>query len=389
MFRVRRRGTTRTTSLVLLAVLTASWLFLPTSVSASSIAVTQKQISDLSAALSRQEIRSEVTSNQYDAEMGDLASINTNIVNLQSQEAQKRAAAKATSKKLVVAVVRAYVLGAVGTQGLSLFNQNVTKADATKVYQDQVIGNLNKLVKTYEREQTSLQNTVAKVAAQRAKAQHATYELKGLLEQNIQLQNATQATLDTVTARLKGEIITYEISAGVTAAKANSTAGEEQAIAAASAVGGQSAANEVIDAIQAAIATPTIAQVGSSAQGDKAVQYAKSQIGVPYVWGGESAGVGFDCSGLVQWAWARAGITIPRTTESQYPDMIHVTLTQLQPGDLLFYYNLDGDHVVDHVVMYVGSGPWGVDTTIAAAHSGTTVSLAPLFTSGLIGAARP
>jgi cell wall-associated NlpC family hydrolase len=374
---------------VLLAVLTASWLFLPTSVSASSIAVTQKQISDLSAALSRQEIRSEVTSNQYDAEMGDLASINTNIVNLQSQEAQKRAAAKATSKKLVVAVVRAYVLGAVGTQGLSLFNQNVTKADATKVYQDQVIGNLNKLVKTYEREQTSLQNTVAKVAAQRAKAQHATYELKGLLEQNIQLQNATQATLDTVTARLKGEIITYEISAGVTAAKANSTAGEEQAIAAASAVGGQSAANEVIDAIQAAIATPTIAQVGSSAQGDKAVQYAKSQIGVPYVWGGESAGVGFDCSGLVQWAWARAGITIPRTTESQYPDMIHVTLTQLQPGDLLFYYNLDGDHVVDHVVMYVGSGPWGVDTTIAAAHSGTTVSLAPLFTSGLIGAARP
>ena len=389
MFRVRRRGTTRTTSLVLLAVLTASWLFLPTSVSASSIAVTQKQISDLSAALSRQEIRSEVTSNQYDAEMGDLASINTNIVNLQSQEAQKRAAAKATSKKLVVAVVRAYVLGAVGTQGLSLFNQNVTKADATKVYQDQVIGNLNKLVNTYEREQTSLQNTVAKVAAQRAKAQHATYELKGLLEQNIQLQNATQATLDTVTARLKGEIITYEISAGVTAAKANNTAGEEQAIAAASAVGGQSAANEVIDAIQAAIATPTIAEVGSSAQGDKAVQYAKSQIGVPYVWGGESAGVGFDCSGLVQWAWASAGITIPRTTESQYPDMIHVTLTQLQPGDLLFYYNLDGDHVVDHVVMYVGSGPWGVDTTIAAAHSGTTVSLAPLFTSGLIGAARP
>ena len=389
MFRVRRRGTTRTTPLVLLAVLTASWLFLPTSASASSIAVTQKQISDLSAALSRQEMRSEVTSNQYDAEKGNLASINTNIVNLQTQEAQKRAAAKATSKKLVVAVVRAYVLGAAGTQGLSLFNQNVTKADATKVYQDRVIGNLNTLVKTYEREQTSLQNTVAKVAAQRAKAQHATYELKGLLEQNIQLQNATQATLDTVTARLKGEIITYEISAGVTAAKANNTAGEEQAIAAASAVGGQSAANEVIDAIQAAIATPTIAEVGSSAQGDKAVQYAKSQIGVPYVWGGETAGVGFDCSGLVQWAWAKAGITIPRTTESQYPDMIHVTFTELQPGDLLFYYNLDGDHVVDHVVMYVGSGPWGVDTTIAAAHSGTTVALAPLFTSGLYGAARP
>jgi len=389
MFRVRRRGTTRTTPLVLLAVLTAAELFLPTSAGASSIAVTQKQIADLSAALSRQEMRSESTANQYDAEVGTLSSINVNIGKFQGEESAKRAAAAATSKKLVVAVVRAYVLGADDTQNLTLFNQNVTRSDATKVYQDRVIGNLNKLESTYQRQKKSLQNTVAKVAGQRAKAQHATYELKGLLEQNIQLQNATQATLDTVTARLKTQIISYEIEAGVTAAHAKNTAGEEQAIAAASAVGGQSAANEVIDAIQAAIATPTIAVVGSSAQGNAAVAYAKSQIGVPYVWGGETARVGFDCSGLVQWAWGKAGISIPRTTETQYPNMIHVTLTQLQPGDLLFYYNLDGDNLVDHVVMYVGSGPWGVDTTIAAAHSGTTVALAPLFTAGLIGAARP
>jgi cell wall-associated NlpC family hydrolase len=378
---------------VLLAVLTASWLLLPTSAGASSIAVTQKQIADLSAALSRQENKSEITSNEYDAEKADLVSINANIITFQSQEAKKRAAAKVTSKKLVVAVVRAYVLGAASAQSISLFNQNVTRSDATKVYQDQVIGNLNKLVNTYEREKKSLQNTVAKVAAQRAKAQHATFELKGLLEENIQTQNATQATLATVKGRLTGEIINYEITAGVAAAKANDTAGEEQAIAAASAVGGQNAANEVIDAIQAAIAarstTPTIAEVGSTAQGNKAVEYAEHEIGVPYVWGGETAGVGFDCSGLVQWAWAKAGISIPRTTEEQYPNMLHVTLTQLQPGDLLFYYNLDGDHEIDHVVMYVGSGPWGVDTTIAAAHTGTDVALAPLFTAGLYGAARP
>jgi cell wall-associated NlpC family hydrolase len=374
---------------VLLAVLTASALVTPTSAGASSIAVTQKQISDLSAALSRQEMRSETTANQYDAEMGTLSSISTNIGKFQLQESQKRAAAGVTSKKLAVAVVRAYVLGASGLQSLPLFNQNVTRSDATKVYQDRVIGNLNTLVSTFEREKKSLQNTVAKVAGQRAKAQHATYELKGLLEENIQLENDTQATLDTVKGRLTGEIINYEITAGVAAAKAKNTAGEEQAIAAATAVGGQNAANEVIDAEQAAIATPTIAEVGSSAQGNAAVAYAEHQIGVPYVWGGETPGVGFDCSGLVQWAWAKAGISIPRTTESQYPAMLHVTLSQLQPGDLLFYFNLDGDNLVDHVVMYVGSGPWGTDTTIAAAHSGTTVAYAPFFSAGFIGAARP
>lgn len=289
----------------------------------------------------------------------------------------------------MVDVVRAFVLSSAESQILQLFNQNVTRSDAGKVYQNIVIGDLNQLEAKYEREKVSLQSTVAKVAAQRAKAENATHQMKVLLEENIELQDQTQATLATVTAEYRSEIINYEISAGVAAARDKNTAGEEQAIAAASAVGGQSAANQVIEAEQQAIATPTIAEVAGTAQGLAAVKYAESQIGVPYVWGGETPGVGFDCSGLVQWAWGKAGISIPRTTETQWPDMVHVLLTDLQPGDLLYYFNLDGDNEVDHVVMYVGSGPWGIDTTIAAAHTGTDVALAPLFTAGLIGAAHP
>jgi cell wall-associated NlpC family hydrolase len=389
MLCVRRRGTTKTTPLVVLAALSVAWLLVPARAEAGSIATTQKQIADLSAALNRQDQRSEISSNEYDQDKANLASINANIVSLQSKEVGKRAAIAATSKKLVVAVVRAYVLGAAEDQILQLFNQNVTKSDAAKLYQNIVADDLDQLKATYARQQASLQSTVAKVAAQRAKAQHATYEMKSLLDENIALENQTRATLDTVTARLKSEIINFEIQAGISAAKDKNAAGEEQAIAAASAVGGQSAANLVIEAIQQAVTTVTIAEVAGTAQGERAVADAEREIGVPYVWGGETPGVGFDCSGLVQWAWSQAGISIPRTTETQWPDMLHVALTDLQPGDLLFYYNLDGDHEVDHVVMYVGSGPWGVDTTIAAAHTGTDVALAPLFTAGLIGAARP
>jgi cell wall-associated NlpC family hydrolase len=64
-------------------------------------------------------------------------------------------------------------------------------------------------------------------------------------------------------------------------------------------------------------------------------------------------------------------------------------MNNLQPGDLIFYYNLDGDNAVDHVIMYVGSGPWGSSTIIQAAHSGTNIAYSPLWTFGLIGAARP
>jgi cell wall-associated NlpC family hydrolase len=234
-----------------------------------------------------------------------------------------------------------------------------------------------------------LANQRARVASQRVKAQQQTDAIKGLLESEVALQNQTSAELASVTAQYRVQIINYEITQGVIAAKDHNTAAEEQAVTAASAVGGQNAANQVIEAETEAIAQPTIAEVAGTAQGEAAVKAAESQIGVPYVWGGETPGVGFDCSGLVQWAWGKVGISIPRTTETQWPDMLHVALTDLQPGDLLFYYNLDGDSEVDHVVMYVGSGPWGVDTTIAAAHTGTNVALAPLFTAGLYGAARP
>ncbi|HVB19586.1 MAG TPA: NlpC/P60 family protein [Acidimicrobiales bacterium] len=389
MFLVRRRGTTRTPPLVVLAASLVALLTTPLGAGAQTIKQTQGQIAALSAELSQQEKTSEITANQYDADKANLVVINASIVRLQAAEVAKRTSIATTSAKLVVATVRAYVLGAADAQILSLFNQKVTSSDARTVYEDQVIGDLNQLRHTYEAQKKSLDHTIAQLAQQRIAKIRQTNNMQSLLAANIALQNRTQATLQTVTSRLKGEIINYEIQAGVAAAKAHNQDGETQAINAASVVGGQAAANQVISAIQAAIAVPAIAEIAGSKQGLAAVAYAKSQIGVPYVWGGETPHVGFDCSGLVQWAWARAGIAIPRTTSTQWPAMHHVILTQLQPGDLLFYYNLDGDRTVDHVVMYVGSGPWGVNTTIAAAHSGTNVSLAPLFTSGLIGAARP
>ena len=74
---------------------------------------------------------------------------------------------------------------------------------------------------------------------------------------------------------------------------------------------------------------------------------------------------------------------------AQYAALPHVPLNSLEPGDLLFYFNLDGDNTIDHVVMYVGSGPDGLQTVVQAPESGSSVSYAPVFTAGLVGAARP
>jgi len=369
--------------------LTISPIATASNADAGTIAQTEVEIAILSTRLSHLSQAGETSANAYDAAKERVARIDRRIGALEVQKVLARHAIATTTNLLSAAVVRAYVLGAYQLQTPSVFDQTATQQAARQVYEYLVAADLRRLQRAYQSQLTSLQSTLVEIDHQRSDARRTTIVMRSLLAQNNRNEAATRATLDSMTQSVKSRIVTNEVQLGVAAARRHDVAGEIQAVTAASSVGGQDAANRVTAAIQAATPAPAITQVPASAKGLAAVKFAESQLGVPYVWGGESPGVGFDCSGLVQWAWAKVGVTIPRTTESQWPALEHVPLTSLQPGDLLYYFNLDGDHLVDHLVMYVGSGPFGASTVIAAAHSGTTVSYAPIFTAGLIGAARP
>ncbi len=128
--------------------------------------------------------------------------------------------------------------------------------------------------------------------------------------------------------------------------------------------------------------TPPVAGGGSGAV---AVRAAESQLGVPYEWGGATPGVGFDCSGLTMWSWAQAGVSLAHGATEQYYEIQHVSMSELRPGDLIFYGNAS---YLYHVVMYVGSGPYGADTVIQAEQTGTNVMYTPI-PSGAYGAGQP
>lgn len=101
--------------------------------------------------------------------------------------------------------------------------------------------------------------------------------------------------------------------------------------------------------------------------GAKIVADAKKYLGVPYVWGGTTPS-GFDCSGLTFYVMRENGISIPRTSETQYNAGTYVSRSNLQPGDLVFFENTYREGI-SHVGIYVGNGQF-----IHAASSGVIIS---------------
>ncbi|MBU6532673.1 C40 family peptidase [Streptomyces mayonensis] len=98
--------------------------------------------------------------------------------------------------------------------------------------------------------------------------------------------------------------------------------------------------------------SPESSAPGSSngTKAEKALAFAQAQIGKPYVWGATGPG-SYDCSGLTQGAWKAAGVTLPRTTYDQVNAGTTVSVSQAQPGDLVFFYD-----DISHVGLYIGDG---------------------------------
>lgn len=114
-----------------------------------------------------------------------------------------------------------------------------------------------------------------------------------------------------------------------------------------------------------------------------ALKAAVSKLGRPYVWGAEGPET-FDCSGLVQWAYAQAGVRMPRVTHQQWVTGPQVPFAQAQPGDLLFWRNdpTNPDYI-SHVAIY-----WGDGKMLHAPRTGDVVKIVPVNTRNLAGVVR-
>src|SRR4051794_32090552 len=146
----------------------------------------------------------------------------------------------------------------------------------------------------------------------------------------------------------------------------------------------------------AAAGNPQPAGGATASAAQKAIEAALAQRGLPYAWGGGGSSgpgpgqdpdegvIGFGCSRLTQYAYAEAGISIPRNSRSQYAELPKVASDELQPGDLVFWGTPATPAGITHVALYLGN-----DKVVQAPQSGDVVKVSDMWWKNYVGAVRP
>jgi peptidoglycan DL-endopeptidase CwlO len=367
------------------------------SVGADSVASARAQAAAIAASLAAAQDKISALGQQYDAARDQLTQVQGDIAATKSAIAQKQQQVAADKHMLQKAAVAAYVSDGSAVADNPLFSSNDKTQGAANEYTQIASGDVDEAVANLNTAKDKLSAQQAQLTVQVQQAQNAVSSEQAAVSANQAVVQQQSAAL----AQENGEIATLVAQQQQAQAAAAAQAAQAQIASAAAAQAKRIAAEQAAASAQETTSTSGGRSGGGSGGGGGnspapyvpvpvapggggAVAAAETQLGVPYVWGGESPGQGFDCSGLVQWAWRQAGVDLPRTSGAQFGATTPVSVADLEPGDLLFY----GPDGSDHVAMYIGGG-----MMIEAPETGEVVHETPLRLGGygesFAGAGRP
>jgi cell wall-associated NlpC family hydrolase len=354
---------------------------------ASTLTSAKAQASQLQQEISSTGQQIDALDQKYEAAQEQKAAIDQQITTTQAQIGKTRQQVAGDRASLSKAAVHAYITNGTVAAEDPLFSGSQTSATEAREFVSVSEGDLGTAVASLNTAQNKLAAQEASLHSQDSQAAQTAADAQSAMQQ----AQALEAQQTQQLSQVKGQIATLiaqqqaaEQQAAEQAAQAKLVAEQAAAQQAAQAAAAQPRATGGSSGGGGGVATVSDPPPPPSAggAGAAAVAAAETQIGVPYVWGGETPGVGFDCSGLTAWAWGQAGVPLPHYSGAQMSDSTPVPLSDLQPGDLLFY----GPGGSEHVAMYVGGG-----SMIEAPFTGTVVHIDALRTNtgSFAGAGRP
>ncbi len=324
---------------------------------------------------------------EYNRATADLQDARARIADNQAQLDRNNQVATGSRDQLRDYAVNAYVAGGPLQELDGLFASSPETAGQRLNYLRSATGNRQRLIDdlaeanaTVERQQARLADAEAVASAQQHRLQQARDAATVLEARTSELLASATGMLAELVAQAAAQRAEEDRAAAAEAARQAgdlqaAQAAEQAARLAVAAPAPAPAAEDTSDPPEEASPPPPAfvfsPPPGLRPEAAMAVSAALSQLGVPYVFGGASPEDGFDCSGLMQWAWWQAGVSIARPADYQRDEAIPIRLEDLQPGDLVFY----GDPP-SHVGMYLGN-----DEIINAPQTGEVVSIKTMWYS--------
>ncbi len=391
-----RNRVVATLAVVSLLGATSATVVVAAPASADQISDAQAQAAAITAKLNATEAQIAALTDQVNAADYRLSQLQGQIAASQAEMAKDQHTVSVDESQLRSQALADYTSSGTSSTSTQLFTSNVNTSGIRSEYSSIATGNVTSTIDHLHTAQAQLAATQASLEQQTSQAQATKDSLAGSQQQATNLAAQDKATLSSVDANIQ-TLVAQKQAAEAAAAQAAAQAAFNQKVAATQAA----QAAQASQAAAAAAAPRPGSSTGSGPSGTNssgggtttiilaapppvsgaagvAVAAAEREVGVPYVWGGTTP-AGFDCSGLVMWAYAQAGIGLPHYSGAQYASTTHISMADIQPGDLLFY----GPGGSDHVAMYVGGG-----SMIEAPYTGASVWITGVRTGGLTGVGR-
>jgi cell wall-associated NlpC family hydrolase len=359
---VKRRQ--RAGALFLATLAVAAICALPQTANADAVADKQAQANAIAAKID--ELNHTIERN---AEAANAAQIELDGLNQQVTDAQtKVAAAQAEHDKhqgeLRDYAVNAYVHGTDNVSQQQASSSDPDNQGQREGYLTAASGNRQQLIDELRATEEDLNAQIGQLNQAKGAAEAKAQDLQN---QKTSAESAA-AQQQTLYNQAQGELATLVQQAQAKAAAEQAAAAQARAQAAAAQANAQTKTTAPATGRGGGSSAPVGPPPATNGGAGAAIAEAQRQLGKPYVWGAAGPNA-FDCSGLTAWAWRAGGVSLPHFSGAQYSSTTHVSMSAIQPGDLIFYESPD-----QHVALYVGGGQ-----IIHAPHAGAVVRYDSLY----------